>query len=89
MGCRRAVYERTIKDIPFNFKVLVRDEGDLLVGYCLELGLVTAGKTYYRVWTDMEDVIRTHVLYAIENENMEHCYHSAPQEIWTAYFNAR
>jgi hypothetical protein len=81
-----------VKGIYYHFKILIRKEMEdtdyIWVIYCLELDLVTAAKNRYQAWRDMKDVVRAHIGFAMENDNMKHCFHSAPQELWTDYFKA-
>jgi len=43
-------------------------------------------ETVEQVESDIIDVILAHVRYAIENDNLEHMYHPAPQEVWKEFF---
>lgn len=79
--------ELLVKGIPFAFKVLVVYEQSLYVAHCLELNLVATARTYRSAMDDLRAVVKTQVLYAIENENMEYLYHSAPQKVWNDYFH--
>jgi hypothetical protein len=81
----------TVKGIYYHFNILIKKEIEntdcMWVIYCLELDLVTVAKNCYLAWRDMKDVVRAHMEFAMENDNMEYCFHSAPQELWTEYFN--
>ena len=88
--------EITIDNIPFTFKVLyeksVEEPGWL--GRCLEMNLVVAEVTGMQeglaaVQGDLLDVMRAQIDFAMKNNNMEHVFHSAPQEEWSKYFDAR
>jgi len=70
----------------FSFKVLIKREPDAWVAHCLELNLVTVGETLEQVESDMIDVIAAHVRYALENDNLSHMYHPAPQAVWREFF---
>jgi len=62
--------------------VVVYKEDDLFVAHCLQLDLVTTAKTIEQACCDIEDVIKTHITYAIENDNLENLLKPAPPEIW-------
>jgi hypothetical protein len=81
--------ELVVKGAPFAFKALVTYEQSLYVAYCLELNLVATARTYRGAMDDLRAVVKTQVLYAIENDNMEYLYHSAPQEVWSDYFHLK
>jgi predicted RNase H-like HicB family nuclease len=65
--------------------VFYQDDGDWY-GHCLELDLVESGATREEAKASVLDVIRAHVEWAIQHENMEHLYRSAPMEFWTRFF---
>jgi len=66
----------------FSFKVLIRREPDAWVAHCLELNLVAEAETVEQVEADIIDIIIAHVRYAIENDNLTHMYHPAPESVW-------
>jgi hypothetical protein len=78
----------TVNEIPFSFKVVIErsDEDRLWVAQCLELDLVATAQTLEATRQDMLDIITTQVRYALENDNMEYLFHSAPQAVWDKYF---
>lgn len=86
--CYRDDIEITVKGIPFVFKALTTYEQNLYISHCLELNLVATDTTSGMAKEALGAVVRAHVLYAIENKNMEYLYHSAPQDTWNKYFNA-
>lgn len=70
----------------FSFKVLIKKEPDAWVAHCLELNLVTVADTPEQVESDMIDIITAHVRYALQNDNLSHMFHPAPQAVWKEYF---
>jgi predicted RNase H-like HicB family nuclease len=74
------------REYRFTFNVLIRKEGAEYVAYCLELGLIAVADSRESVEKDIMDVIKAHVRYAVENDNLEYMYHPAPKEIWDEFF---
>lgn len=68
--------------------VFYQEDGDWY-GHCLEFDLVESGATLKEARADILDVIRAHVEWAIQHENMEHLYRSAPMEFWTRFFGGK
>lgn len=68
--------------------LLCKEDGNWLA-HCLELDLVEAGATLEAARDALIDVIRAHVLYAFENDNLAHLFHSAPAEAWRSFFAAK
>lgn len=79
-----------INKIPFVFKTMFEEvpEEDIWVGRCLEMNLVVTAPTFEEAQSDLHDVIETQVDYCMVNENMEHMFHSAPQEEWDKFYDA-
>jgi hypothetical protein len=61
--------------------VFYQEEGDWYA-HCLEFDLVEAGTDIPTAKGNIIDVIRAHILWAAQNDNMEHLYRSAPIEYW-------
>ena len=76
-----------LKEEPFYFRVVLRQEPDGWVAHCLELNLVTVAETLQEVESDIIDIIESHVRYALENDNLEYMYHPAFPNIWKDFFN--
>jgi hypothetical protein len=70
----------------FDFKVLIKFEDGLWIAHCLELDIVASARTPEQVQEEIVDLISAQVSYAIENNNMENLYHSAPADVWMEYF---
>jgi len=51
-------------------------------GHCLEFDLVESGSTLPEAKANIIDVIRAHIEWALQNDNMEHLFRSAPIEYW-------
>jgi hypothetical protein len=71
----------------FRFRFLVREEEGLFVAYCLELDLVTAAKSEEEAVKDLIDITIEQVRYCLANDNMDHLFRRAPEEIWREYYN--
>lgn len=65
--------------------ILCYEEDGLQVAHCLEMDLVATGATRPEAVGDLADVIRAHVLYAFEHDNIEHIFKPAPAEYWAKF----
>ncbi|HUU26840.1 MAG TPA: hypothetical protein VM123_03435 [archaeon] len=70
------------------FKVLLKfdQEQQVWITHCLELDLVASSNVKKQAKEEIIDVIKAHVKYAFENNNIEYLFSPAPQEIWDEYF---
>jgi hypothetical protein len=68
--------------------VLLYPEGDGWAAHCLQLDLVECGASLEEVQEAILDVIRAHIEYALEHDNMEHLFHPAPPEVWKLFLGA-
>jgi len=62
--------------------VLIYREDDEWVANCLQMDLVATGKTQRDVEGDILDLIKSQVVYAIENDNLGFIFKPAPPEEW-------
>jgi len=62
--------------------VLVYKEENEWIAHCLQMDLVAANENKDSVQDDIIDLIKTHVLYALENDNIDHIFKPAPAEEW-------
>ena len=72
----------------FHVDVLLYQEDDQWVGHCLQLDLVEAGATRQEAQEHIVDVIRAHIEYALENDNMEYVFHPAPAAVWRRFWQS-
>lgn len=70
----------------FQLNVVIYNEDKEWIAHCLELDLVTTGKSVQKAWADMRDIIQAHIEFAIENDNLEHIFKQAPREVWNRIF---
>lgn len=73
----------------FQLDVLLYRQGGRCTAHCLQLDLVECGRTVQAALSDVLDVIRAHIEWAIEHDNMEHLFHPAPAEYWKMFLTAR
>lgn len=73
------------REVSFDFKILIKKEGELWVAHCLELDIVATADTRDQAQDDIEDLIAAQVNYALENDNLEYLYHSAPAAVWREF----
>lgn len=62
--------------------VILYQEKDEWIAHCLQMDIVTANKDQRTVEDDIVDLIKTQVVYAFENENVENIFKSAPSTEW-------
>ena len=87
MGTRSSAAQHRPPD--FQLDVLLYREDGRWTAHCLQLDLVECGRTAQAALSDVLDVIRAHIEWAIEHENMEHLFHPAPPEYWKMFLTAR
>ena len=68
--------------------LLYEDEGGW-AAHCLQLDLVECADTPETAMGNMLDVIRVHVEYAIENDNVEYLFHPAPPDVWKRFLTSK
>jgi hypothetical protein len=71
------------------FNCLIKKDGALYVGHCLELDIVAAGDTLDGVKRDLNDLIRAQVDFAFSNNNLDYLYHPAPAEVWEEFYRCK
>jgi hypothetical protein len=69
--------------------ILAKKEGDLWVGHCLELDIVTTSDTQEAMKKDMEDLIAAQVEYAFANDDLAHLFRPAPMEVWEEFYQCK
>lgn len=67
--------------------IVIYNEENEWIAHCLQLDLVTTGKSSRDAYNDMRDVIKAHIESAVENDNWEHIFKSAPLEAWNRMFD--
>jgi hypothetical protein len=68
--------------------LLYREEG-LWAAHCLQLDLVECARTQEEAQANILDVIRAHIEYALENDNMAHLFQAAPPEYWQLFLRSK
>lgn len=79
-----AGFKRSTPSVTVN--LLIKKVEGLFVAHCLEMDIVTTGKTIEEVQKDIIDLICAQVDYAFAHENLDHLYHPAPVEVWQEFF---
>jgi len=77
------------KDQPVTFNVLIKEEDDILVAHCLELDIVATADSLKQVKEDISSLIIAQIDYAFSNNNLEHLFHPASQEVWSEFFSCK
>jgi len=68
--------------------ILCYREGDRDVAHCLEMDLVAAAPTREEAVQDLADIVRAHVRYAVEQDNLAHLFKPAPEAYWSRLASA-
>ena len=87
MGTRSAGSRHRPPD--FQLDVLLYRDQSRWTAHCLQLDLVECGRSAQAALSDVLDVIRAHIEWAIEHDNMAHLFHPAPPEYWKMFLTAR
>ncbi|MGB6065149.1 MAG: hypothetical protein WBG50_10085 [Desulfomonilaceae bacterium] len=67
------------------FNVLIKEESGLWIAHCLELDIVATADSAETAASDISELIRAQVGYAIAHDNLDHLYHPAPSEVWQRF----
>ena len=67
---------------------VVYKEEHYWLAHCLQLDLAEAGATPEKAIDALADVIRAHIEWVMEDDDMEHLFHAAPKELWQAWYEA-
>ena len=78
---------KELKKLPID--VIIYREDDMFTARCLLFDLVQTASTVEQARCDIEDVIKAHIEYAIENDNMEYLIKPSPPKSWSMFYNAR
>lgn len=69
-------------DKSISLHVLIFEEDGEWVAHCLEFDIVATAIDITAVKKDIFDLIKAHIEYAIENNNMAYLFNPAPPEAW-------
>jgi hypothetical protein len=81
--------KRTDKAVGLTVNVLLKKEEELFVAHCLELDIVTTGRTQEEAQKDMVDCIIAQIDHAFSNDNLENLLKPAPSEVWQEFFSCK
>jgi hypothetical protein len=71
------------------FNCLIKKDGPLFVGHCLELDIVSTSDTFDGVKGDLNDLIRAQVDFAFTQNNLDYLYHPAPPDAWEEFYRCK
>jgi len=77
------------KNQSITLNVLIKEEDDILVAHCLELDIVATADSLKQVKEDISSLIIAQIDYAFSNNNLDHLFHPAPQEIWSEFHSLK
>ena len=77
------------KKISMVFNCLIKKDGPLFVGHCLELDIVATSDTFEGVKNDLSDLIRAQVDFAFRHDNLDYLYHPAPLDVWKEFYKCK
>ena len=69
-------------------RAVVYREGDWWLAHCLELDIVSEGKTAVAALSDVMDLCRLQVETAINDGDLESVFRAAPPRIWARFARA-
>ena len=69
--------------------VLLRQTDEGYEAHCLQFDLVEVAPTAEEVEQAMKNVIMAHIEYSLAHDNREHLFHSAPVDVWSAFFSSQ
>jgi hypothetical protein len=72
----------------FLLNVLLYRADGMWTAHCLQLDLVECARTQEQAQSNVLDVIRAHIEYALEHDNMEHLFQPAPAEYWQLFLRS-
>ena len=71
------------------FNILIKFEENLYIAHCLELDIVTTGRTMDQTQKDVITLICAQVDYAFSNDNLENLYHPAQKDVWEEFYTCK
>jgi hypothetical protein len=77
------------KTMSMVFSCLIKKDGPLFIGHCLELDIVSSAKSMAEVKSNLKDLIMAQVDYAFSNKNLDNLYHPAPTEVWEEFYKCK
>jgi hypothetical protein len=77
------------EDQSMTFNVFIKEEDNLFVAHCLELDIVATANSLNQAKKDITSLIIAQIDYAFSNDNLEHLFHPAPQEVWAEFFSCK
>jgi len=81
--------KRSSEGLAMTFNVLIKKEDDIYIAHCLELDIVATADTVNQAKKDIISLIIAQIDYAFSNDNLEHLFHPAPQEVWAEFFSGK
>lgn len=69
--------------------VLFQRTEDGYEAHCLQFDLVEVAPTAEEAEHAIRNVITAHIEYSLAHDNREYLFHSAPVEVWNAFFSSR
>ncbi len=63
--------------------IIIHQDDNEWVAHCLEMDIVATNTTAKKAEDDIIDLIKTQVIYAVENNNFDNLFKSAPPEAWS------
>ncbi len=69
--------------------IISYEENGKYVSHCLEMDLVATNTTQKKALDDVIDLIKAQIVFAIENDNSDYLYKSAPFQIWAKIKTAK
>ena len=74
---------------PIKLNILIYEEDGEWVAHCLQMDIVTTNDSEDSVKEDIIDLIKFHIICAIENDNVGYIFKMAPPEEWEKYLQSQ
>jgi hypothetical protein len=69
--------------------IIVREEGNVWIGHCLELDIVATANSLAQLKCDLSDLIIAQIDYAFSNDNLDNLFQPAPREVWEEFYKCK
>jgi hypothetical protein len=74
------------KKADFRLDILIKKNEDYYQAHCLQFDLVTTNDTLEGAQASIVDSCISHIIFSIDNNNIDYLYSPAPKEVWTEYY---
>ncbi len=78
-------------DLEKNFHILIIEDKNknIFLAHCLDMDIVSQGKTKKETITNLVELIQTQMQYCIENDMLDNLFRPAPKEYWDMFYRSQ